>query len=178
MKLYVINGISLAGKDSFYIRVNRICKNFGLKTNLISTIDPVKEIYKNFFGWNGEKTDEDRQILNDLKQLWIKKSNGPLNWLIKQIEANKQQNVDALFVMVREYEELIQTIKAGKEFCEDAKSIVIKRNRLHIPPVEQKILNTFPNSFKYDIAIYNITTRNPKIPRLWDLAKKFVIEEF
>lgn len=79
--------------------------------------------------------------------------------------------------MVREYEELINTLKIGNRYCEYAKSIVIVRDGLPIPEIEMKILNTFPEGFEYDIVLENKTTDNPIIPNLWKSAHKFIETE-
>ena len=115
VKVFAINGISLSGKDSFCERVRRhISDAFTL-----STIDPIKEVYTNFFKWNGVKTDKDRKNLNTLKLMWIDVADGPTNWLRDQLHAVKQLSTMQsnspcfVFVMVREFDELMNVLSLG-----------------------------------------------------------------
>lgn len=85
-KIIIINGSGGVGKDAFAKRVieealklskrivpvenENYCVNPEIfyKINNISTIDYVKNIAR-MFGWNDEKSEKDRKMLSDLKDL-------------------------------------------------------------------------------------------------------------
>ena len=76
----VINGVGGCGKDTLveYLATKMNVKN-------ISSITPVKEIAK-LCGWNGEKTDEARKFLSDLKALLTEYNEFPLTYLLNEQE--------------------------------------------------------------------------------------------
>ncbi len=74
MIVVAINGIALAGKDSFANRVAAVAMRHKFQVATISTIDPIKEFYKQL-GWDGVKTDTHRKNLNILKRVWIEADN-------------------------------------------------------------------------------------------------------
>lgn len=189
MKVFTINGVSLSGKDTFCNNVRiqnaintsleatveqKIRYNGG-RVKVISTIDPIKEIYTNFFGWKGDKTPEHRKNLNSLKLMWINVSNGPSNWLGEELQFfNNRSKVDIVFVMVREFEEMMNAIEIGKAICGHAETIQLVREGIPIPPVEQEFLDSHPKEYVYDWTIVNPTTDDPAIPKLNKAAEKFL----
>lgn len=188
MKVFAINGVSLSGKDTFCnnVRIQKAIKESheatleqkirynGNKVKVISTIDPVKEVYENFFGWKGDKTPEHRKNLNSLKLIWISVSNGPSNWLRNMLEEfDHYSKVDIVFVMVREFDEMMTAIEIGKEVCDHAETIQLVRHGIPIPPVEQEFLDSHPADYTYDWTIINPTTDDPSIPKLNKAASEF-----
>jgi len=103
VKLIVINGTAESGKDQF---IEFVQQNFCFIEN-ISTIDPVKEALE-CMGWNGDKTDEDRQWMVDTKQRWIQRYNGDacVNWVKDRYDFLKSGEYNYLFVHCREPEEI------------------------------------------------------------------------
>ena len=191
MKAFLVNGNSLAGKDSFCKFVeyewiasirDRVDANapiefyerYRSEVQVISTIDPVKKIYRDFFGWDGIKTDEDRKNLFNLKQMWINVGNGPSKWLIDTLTSLAFDGCEIVFIMVREHSELMRAAEICFSICNNAQSINIVRDDLPVPPVEKKITDTFPEYFRYDWVIHNPTTENPMLPDLNKAAKEFV----
>lgn len=192
MKVFIVNGVSLSGKDTFcnFVR-NLICYGkandpnmtieqirhyHGGRVKVISTIDPVKEIYRLFFGWNGEKSDIHRKNLNMLKHIWIQTSNGPSKWLSEQLDNfNNDGDTDIVFVMVREFEEMMNAIVIAKEICGSAETIQLVRHGIPIPPVEQEFLDSHPIDYAYDWTIINPTVDTfPDVPKLQSAACEFL----
>jgi hypothetical protein len=174
MRVYAINGVAKAGKDTFCSMVNRyVVKNYR-ETKTISTIDPIKEIYENQFGWDGDKyQDHHRKNLNTLKQVWISCSNGPHNWTIQKLHDLKVMGYSAVFVMVREYEEMVDILQIGKEFFNHGQSIQIVRFGLPLPPIEKDFIESHPDGYNYDWTIINPTCNFGDMPNLEYAAKFF-----
>ena len=111
MKLIVINGTAESGKDTFieYL-VNNIHRDKILIFNE-STIDPVKKALT-ILGWDGTKTPENRQWMVDMKQLWIKRTNGQgcvdyvKNIYYDKLNIAKNHSKKILFIHCREPEEI------------------------------------------------------------------------
>lgn len=172
VKMFAINGIALAGKDSFVKLVDHFCD--GGEVRCISTIDPVKEIYTNFFGWKGDKTPEHRLMLNYLKQIWIQTSNGPYNWACQQVTDAIEEKVQYLFIMVREFEEMMSIVDIGRLLSVETYTLEVTRDGLEIPPIEQSFLDQHPKDYKYDISVHNPTVDSfPYMPQLEIAAHRF-----
>lgn len=96
----VINGPGGTGKDALIASITN--------HNVINTssIDPIKEI-ATICGWNGEKDDNVRKFLSDLKALTINFNDYPTNWIMnKYKEFMEDECSDILFVHIREPEEI------------------------------------------------------------------------
>jgi len=189
MLVFAVNGISLSGKDSFCERVYREynCRQPIKKTNIrspicdkplvqiISTINPIKKLYQSFFNWDGEKSDIHRQNLNTLKQVWITACDGPTSYLRKLMSIGQMNSVPIMFVMVREFDEMVKVVELGDELCGNAATIKLVREGIPIPPVEQAFLDSHPKDYVYDWTIINPTVKTfPDIPKLDVAASKFL----
>lgn len=171
LTVIAINGIALAGKDTF---ATRVMEQNGINDICISTIDPIKKIYSEFFGWDGTKTPEHRANLHTLKMIWKQCSNGPLNWTRKEILRADANDKNVVFLMVREFEEMVDIVSAAKFMGFKAFSLEVQRDGLEIPPVEQMFLDSIPSSYKYDFTIFNETVDTfPITPELDKLAAIF-----
>jgi len=176
MKVFAINGVGLSGKDTFCSKVDDALRWFSPdinKTAVISTIDPIKKLYTDFFGWDGSKTPGHRANLNALKLMWIQTCNGPHNWLIQQFTDLIDDKYEVVFVMVREYEEMMDCVSIANTLCDYGKTIQLIRDGIPIAPIEQKFLDSHPRDFRYDWTIVNPTTDNPSIPKLTLAAEQF-----
>jgi len=174
VKVFCVNGISLSGKDSFVNRIKDIKNKDFQNVKCISTIDPVKDIYKRFFGWDGTKSDIHRKNLNVLKRIWIDVSNGPLVWTQNQMGCCKK-HTEALFIMVREFSEMELTIQLAKTMGFEAHSVLLVRPGIPIPPIEQEFLDSHPVDYSYDIVIRNPTTETfPYLPVLDSAVENFM----
>lgn len=170
MKVFAINGISLAGKDTFCNFVSESCDMGKIVT--ISTIDPIKNFYSDL-GWNGIKSDMHRSNLNILKQMWISNCNGPHEWTIKKLKELQSLGVEIAFVMVREFDEMMDVVEIGKKYFSHGQTIQIIRHGLPIPKIEQEFLDSHPKDYQYNWTIVNPNTMIPEIPKLALAAKAF-----
>lgn len=108
--LVIVNGFPRSGKDTFIDLALRYLWQGGLVyADKHSTIDSVKDFAKEM-GWNGEKTPEMRNFLSELKDLYTKYFDGPLNEIKEQLESD-----DVLFTCMREPKEIERTVEWAKE---------------------------------------------------------------
>lgn len=168
MKIFVINGFPRSGKDTFV----DFCKEYtgtnstGSCLN-ISTVDMVKRIAKEC-GWDGEKTQENRRFLSDLKDLLTNFNDSPfqdcLESIDKFVSLFNQNRISTqniyVFVHCREPEE----IQRWKDEY-GAKALLIERpiidkNRVFSNHADCNVLD-----IEYDYSIVNDGT-------LEDLQKK------
>ena len=170
MKVLAINGVGGAGKDEFVRLVNQ--QSPWEDVLCISTIDPVKKFYKQL-GWDGEKTPEHRRNLNTLKRIWIEACNGPYEWTRGKILLADAKGVKVLFIMVREFSEMLSIVRLGKELVGNAATLQVIRPGLPIPPIEQEFLDSHPEDYKYDWTIMNYTTDDTFLTELNEKARTF-----
>ena len=169
MYVFAINGIALAGKDSFTQRVD---ENLIDGAATISTIDPVKEYYASI-GWDGNKfLSEHRKVLNVIKKMWIlghiriADCATPYAWVVKQCEKYQKAGYSAVFVMVREFDEMMKIKEIGDLHFSGGKTLRVVRNGLEVPLVEQEFIDSHPQDYMYDFTIMNPTTEDEDIPLL------------
>lgn len=179
VKLVCLNGISLAGKDTFVDYVEEtVGYNYVWR---ISTIDPIKELYSDFFLWNEAKTPQDRKNLNVLKNMWREKCNGPINFVKEYLEDLNLLTEGYLFVTVREFEEMLDIKKMAIENGNTAYTLKVVRDvGGELPPVEQEFLDSHTADYQYDIVINNPTDENyhrtsyPELPELRKGVRDFL----
>lgn len=101
MIVVIVNGYPESGKDEFIIQSRR---DFNIWHH--STIDVCKDICESY-GWSGEKTDESRAMLADLKQWYVKYLDGVFRDFKTVVAwAKKFYNYDFLYVVSREGSEI------------------------------------------------------------------------
>lgn len=174
MNIFAVNGVAKSGKDTFCNMVCKLAVKERKSVQIISTIDPIKKIYKNQFGWDGDKSqDHHRKNLNSLKMIWKSCSNGPHNWTTDTLIGMEEEDVHSVFVMVREFEEMMDIVEIGMKHFKNCQTIQLIRLGLPIPPVEREFLNSHPDDYEYDWSIHNPTTVDPGIPLLHNAASTF-----
>lgn len=142
MKIFYMNGIGTSGKDQFLDFV----EGFADITRT-STVDKVKEIAIEKFGWDGVKDEKGRKLLASIRYAWGEYNDGPVKEVGKLIRKCKS---DALFVMVREFSEMMKMKRLyGGE------TIVMIRPGIEVGPTEQQFLDEVPTDYSYDYAIRN-----------------------
>lgn len=157
MKIVVINGYPMSGKDQFcnycldYMKKNRI---YG---GSVSTIDVVKNIMTSL-GWDGLKTPKDRKFMSDFKKLLIEWNDVPFNFIQCQIHSTAQHFRDNLqvpldnvvfFIHSREPEEI-------KRFKETMGAITLFLKRDEMATLEQSNdSDKNVSNFEYDYTIEN-----------------------
>lgn len=180
-KVIIINGSGGVGKDAFAKRVieetlklaKRIvpvenedyCVNpevfyriDNIITNNISTIDCVKNIAK-MFDWNGEKSEKDRKMLSDLKDLMIVYNDYPFKRVTAQItdwlrydktRPNDMYDHSFLFVHCREPKE-IDRIK--NQFPNDTFTLLVQNPK--VAKVTGNHADKDVENYNYDFIVVN-----------------------
>lgn len=174
MKIIVINGAPMSGKDLFC----DLCLNYmrakGIMGGKISTIDPIKRLATQV-GWDGLKEPKDRKFLSDLKLLLTEYNDFPFNNTAEQIrktnyhftrEMQVPEDRIVFFVHCREPQEIQKFVdRLG------AQTLVIRREEVEKLPQsnssDENILN-----FNYTYTIEN----NKTIENFEAEAIKFINE--
>ena len=175
-KIIIINGSGGVGKDAFAKRVIeetiKLAKRIVpvenedycvdpevyYRRNNISTIDCVKYIAR-MFDWNGEKSEKDRKMLSDLKDLMTVYNDYPFKCITTQIaiwlhyngsRPNDKCDLPFLFVHCREPKE-IDRIK--NQFPNDTFTLLVQN------PKVAKIIGNHADkeveNYNYDFTVVN-----------------------
>ena len=180
-KVVIINGKPQSGKDTFCKYAQGYCDDDeSANTLIISSVDPLKEMLTQL-GWDGTKTDKIRDMLMDMKQLWVQNQDGPTMFLFNNIlEFHKactgEDNI--VFVHIREPEEIKKLVNALTGFesmgIDVISLLVIRKGGEDTPnqPAETRRSDdeTFINSYEYDVTINN----DEDLIKLQELAAEFV----
>ena len=180
-KVVIINGKPQSGKDTFCKYAQGYCDDDeSANTLIISSVDPLKEMLTQL-GWDGTKTDKIRDMLMDMKQLWVQNQDGPTMFLFNNIlEFHKactgEDNI--VFVHIREPEEIKKLVNAltGYESMgiDVISLLVIRKGGEDTPnqPAETRRSDdeALINSYEYDVTINN----DEDLIKLQELAAEFV----
>lgn len=180
-KVVIINGKPQSGKDTFCKYAQGYCDDDeSANTLIISSVDPLKEMLTQL-GWDGTKTDKIRDMLMDMKQLWVHNQDGPTMFLFNNIlEFHKactgEDNI--VFVHIREPEEIKKLVNALTGFesmgIDVISLLVIRKGGEDTPnqPAETRRSDdeTLINSYEYDVTINN----DGDLIKLQELAAEFV----
>ena len=119
-RVIIINGAGESGKGTFV----KFCRDHlfpGIFVRNISSIDQVKEA-ATVFKWDGAKDDRGRKFLSDLKDLSTEYNDGPLRYMIEQVEGVDPVQETLIFLDIRESNE----IQKAKKFF-SAITLLIRR---------------------------------------------------
>ena len=180
-KVVIINGKPQSGKDTFCKYAQGYCDDDeSANTLIISSVDPLKEMLTQL-GWDGTKTDKIRDMLMDMKQLWVQNQDGPTMFLFNNIlEFHKactgEDNI--VFVHIREPEEIKKLVNALTGFesmgIDVISLLVIRESGEDTPnqPTETRRSDdeALINSYEYDVTINN----DEDLIKLQELAAEFV----
>ena len=180
-KVVIINGKPQSGKDTFCKYAQGYCDDDeSANTLIISSVDPLKEMLTQL-GWDGTKTDKIRDMLMDMKQLWVQNQDGPTMFLFNNIlEFHKactgEDNI--VFVHIREPEEIKKLVNALTGFESmgiDVISLLIIRGSGEGTPnqpaeTRRSDDEALINSYEYDVTINN----DEDLIKLQELAAEFV----
>ena len=180
-KVVIINGKPQSGKDTFCKYAQGYCDDDeSANTLIISSVDPLKEMLTQL-GWDGTKTDKIRDMLMDMKQLWVQNQDGPTMFLFNNIlEFHKactgEDNI--VFVHIREPEEIKKLVNALTGFesmgIDVISLLVIRESGEDTPnqPAETRRSDdeALINSYEYDVTIHN----DEDLIKLQELAAEFV----
>lgn len=180
-KVVIINGKPQSGKDTFCKYAQGYCDDDeSANTLIISSVDPLKEMLTQL-GWDGTKTDKIRDMLMDMKQLWVQNQDGPTMFLFNNIlEFHKactgEDNI--VFVHIREPEEIKKLVNALTGFesmgIDVISLLVIRKGGEDTPnqPTETRRSDdeALINGYEYDVTINN----DEDLIKLQELAAEFV----
>lgn len=180
-KVVIINGKPQSGKDTFCKYAQGYCDDDeSANTLIISSVDPLKEMLTQL-GWDGTKTDKIRDMLMDMKQLWVQNQDGPTMFLFNNIlEFHKactgEDNI--VFVHIREPEEikkLVNTLTGFESMGIDVISLLVIRKGGEDTPnqpagTRRSDDEALINSYEYDVTINN----DGDLIKLQELAAEFV----
>lgn len=180
-KVVIINGKPQSGKDTFCKYAQGYCDDDeSANTLIISSVDPLKEMLTQL-GWDGTKTDKIRDMLMDMKQLWVQNQDGPTMFLFNNIlEFHKASTGEdnIVFVHIREPEEIKKLVNALTGFesmgIDVISLLVIRKGGEDTPnqPAETRRSDdeALINSYEYDVTINN----DEDLIKLQELAAEFV----
>lgn len=180
-KVVIINGKPQSGKDTFCKYAQGYCDDDeSANTLIISSVDPLKEMLTQL-GWDGTKTNKIRDMLMDMKQLWVQNQDGPTMFLFNNIlEFHKactgEDNI--VFVHIREPEEIKKLVNALTGFesmgIDVISLLIIRKGGEDTPnqPAETRRSDdeALINSYEYDVTINN----DEDLIKLQELAAEFV----
>ena len=180
-KVVIINGKPQSGKDTFCKYAQGYCDDDeSANTLIMSSVDPLKEMLTQL-GWDGTKTDKIRDMLMDMKQLWVQNQDGPTMFLFNNIlEFHKactgEDNI--VFVHIREPEEIKKLVNALTGFESmgiDVISLLIIRGSGEDTPnqpaeTRRSDDEALINNYEYDVTINN----DEDLIKLQELAAEFV----
>ena len=179
-KVIIINGVQESGKDSFVRLAESYC-NMNESANVLnlSSVDPIKDVLEGF-GWDGNKTEEVRDIIAGIKKIWIGAQNGPTMFMMNNILAFHAANIEEdniIFCHIREPEEidkLVRAISGMQTMGIEIMTMFIVRGD-NIPASERSSDNSeFISKYPYDRIIYN----DSDLPALDEKVCEFINELF
>lgn len=198
-KIIIINGFDEVGKNDFVEKVieetikmaKRIvpvengdyCVNPRIyyKTNNVSIIDCVK-VTARMFGWNGEKSEKDKKMLSDLKDLMMAYNNYPFKHITAQISdwlrydktrPNDMYDHSFLFVHCRKPKE-IERLK--NLFPNDTFTLLVQNPK--VVKVTNNHVDREVENYNYDFIVVNDSDLTALRKVAIDFYKKIFIQGF
>lgn len=140
-----------------------MCGDFA-KVKIVSTVDKIKEAYR-LLGWDGEKTEEHRKALSDIKDISTKTLDHPFKYISNQIyEFFSNSDDEILFIHSRDPEEIRRFVKIF-----GCKTLLVRNDR--VPDITSNHADANVELYEnYDYIIEN----NGEFKHLESLAKDFV----
>lgn len=145
-KIFIVNGAPTSGKTTF----ENICREY-TNIQIMSIIDPVKELAKKTGIWNGEKTNKARTFLSNFKDILTQYDDLPMKQLVKDI------NTDYIPTMIdmREPQDITR-FKYLYEDIFDIKTVIVRRqNDTEIAAAASNHADKEIFEYNYDITIFN-----------------------
>lgn len=158
-EILIINGSGGVGKDTFVECLKEFTSVFHT-----SIVNQVKSIAK-AIGWNGEKNENNRKFLSDLKVLIDEYNDGNYNNVAAIMRDFREGIIDSELLCI-DMREGNQIERAKKEF--GAKSVLVTRNT--VKHITSNIADAGVFNVKYDYHIEN----NGTIEDLRNTAKDFL----
>lgn len=156
MKIIILNGSGKVGKDKF----SEFCMKYHKNSINWSTVDKIKKIAKSNFGWDGEKTDDARKFLSEMKRIWTEYNDGPFLNIVNKISKHQSKLNDydrddfIYFIHCREPQEIQKFVNKYEDKCI---TVLIKRDDRDVPDNDS---DKNVDNFHYDYIIDNNGTIN------------------
>lgn len=170
----LVNGVPTSGKDTFI----KFCMKYAYRINnathvmpkinmhSMSLIDYDKNILRNYYEWDGEKTPEVRQILSMLQVLGMK-NNIQINDLVRNIFKLYSPVLNNIFFIQARRDihlcEICDTLTSGKykKYDVQIKSVYMRRNNTEVnSDVTDADAEAANSRFVYDKYIDNDKSLN------------------
>lgn len=158
MKLVIVNGQPLTGKDTFVDACLDACEARNLTADKISSVDRVKEAAV-LLGWDEEKDPKGRAFLSNLKDMSTLNYEGPMRYMEDMIVEGIEQGHSAMFFFIREPAEIAKF----KEANPGTISLLVRRGDHDTNQSNHADLNVLKH--EYDVVIDNYGD-------LYDLGEK------
>lgn len=145
----IINGKGGTGKDTFidYVRESTDKAVFNL-----SSVSYVKAAAYDL-GWDGTKTPENRKFLSDLKKIMTAWGDRPFRLLCNYILGLSPINVGALFIHIREPEEITRMKNFLSEEGIECITLLVKRDG--VPESYGNDSDDGVDNYTYDLVLHN-----------------------
>jgi len=160
--VFAINGRGGVGKDTM---VDYASKHFNVRNT--SSVEAIKKLAR-VAGWTDEdkQTAKGRQLLVDLKKLFVEYNDLPQKYSVEQFEEFMQSDEEFMFVHIREPEEIEKFKKAT-----GAKSLLITRKNVATTWDIDNENNV--NKLQYDYMFNNDGTIEESGQRFIEFLKSF-----
>lgn len=177
----IMNGVPLSGKTTIQnkIKDNGECMlpDDEYDVTVQSSVDVPYKCMK-LMGWNGVKDEQFRQDMVTLKQMYIRRCNGPVTDIIRtaiDLAANGGNHI--LFTDVREPEEIAKLQKLAESLSVigiSVKTILVRRKQVedieHLADTD----DVLSKDIKYDIIVDNSGDERS----LFKVCKRLVLQLF
>jgi len=163
----VVNGYPLSGKDTLceFAIMNYPCI-------IYSTVDTVKEVAA-IFGWNGQKTPENRNMLSALKDFYVEWFDGTFNEMTSLITYEYIVGVSQfVFMHTREPQEIARI----SQWCKDTgkKCFTLFVSRDEVSKDHGNHADSGVSNYDYDVYIENNGTKEEFREKTLALLEKMV----
>lgn len=185
-KVIILNGTPQSGKDTFAKLAQDYCNNDESANVLnLSSVDPIKDVLEGF-GWCGDKTDTVRDIISNIKKIWIDAQNGPTTFMLYNILEWHKQHIEEdniVFCHIREPEEIdkLKNIISGMESIgiEVMTVLIVRCNTdgCDVDNVRDSDNPKLISQYSYDEIIYNNGDLASYDERVCEFINKLLDEE-
>lgn len=155
--IIIINGQPTVGKDY-------LCEvgNEAYPSMVVSSVDRVKEAFK-ILGWDGiTKTEAERNAMSDMKKLSVLYNDGPTKYMISRIKEFEESDLNILYFMIREPEEIEHALEEFKKVTPiPVVTLIIRREDLELERNELGLIKDINHSdrnvleYRYMYTFYN-----------------------
>lgn len=124
-KIVVISGKATHGKDETSKKIMAVLEKEGKKCLSIAVGDALKSAAAKYFGWNGEKDEKGRSLLQSMAMLARKNNPGVWSNILNELIEAFGPEYDYVFVADMRFPIEIDSLK--KKFPGKVRSILVKR---------------------------------------------------